>query len=752
MRSGPIQPEDKQEWIDQREKELSLWEQGKKGTQIDLPWTELSSPDSLNEVQSLVANARSVILAIGATTTSRKLIDAVLQYLPAQCRLYVYGASDLETELVQKIAGMGDHVLARLGHRPPADWLIVDKGSDGRLVVGPTVEHRKWVLPVSGDLARSLFEAFCVLFWFHATSEALPDDNGNVAFRPPLAAPFKDPGPDIPLPAGRLLLDGAPDDPVSDAEFRISPNASDPGHARVLFIPPTDGLASGGTGRPVDLELPKALCRRGHRVLWVDTGLPRTTVTRQRMVMNLVEAPIALQIEWPAATAIDFRHRFERAAKQPAWEFHPARRLDAIKGEVLLNGATQPAKIAPSVSLDAGDVDAPLLDFDSARPARLPDVPPLALEAAIKWRLVPATLPRGARRAEIVRHWTAVDEWTSRTVESLRDALDELENQEGLLSKLRQWLPSRDGNSALEREKLREKLRDELDEIGESPPSQIAAQAEDRMTRLAAVTNRLDGLRRTTHDQQQDAEDAKAEDAQRDIWKKRVEDAKTKLEEIQQKLAENEIAQGEAAEKLQKAQAALDNVVAVKRRERKAFLEKKRVELEAELEKAHQGQKSLKAGSKSRSSKSAQKKANRRVQDVERELASNKRDRESIADWSPPASEISAASTRLNEAKKVDSNLRSQATSLAEESKRFDLAVSEEFRFKKPPRLETPSTSEVGSHPPIPSEAPPEIGELYEHGEKRFLAIRTWEQLRPAQSVASRLRAEPVVATNPSKV
>ncbi len=746
MRSGPIQPEDKQERIDQRENELSLWEQGK-GTQIDLPWTELSSPDSLNDVQSLLANARSVILAIGATTTSRKLIDIVLQYLPAQCRLYVYGASELETELMQKIAGMGDRVLARLGHRPPADWLIVGKGRDGRLVVGPTAESRRWGIPVSGDLARSLFEAFCVLFWFHATSEALPDDNGNVAFRPPLAAPFKDPGPDIPLPAGRLLLGGELDDPVSDAEFRISPNASDPGHARVLFIPPTDDLASGGTGRPVDLGLPTALCRRGHRVLWVDTGLPRTAVTRQRMVMNLVEAPIALQIEWPPTTAIDFLHRFERAAKQPAWEFHPARRLDAIKGEVLLNGATQPDKIVPSISLDAGDVDAPLLNFDSARPARFPDIPPLALEATVKWRRVPATLPLGARPAEIVRRWTAVDEWASRTVEILRDALDELENQEGLLSKLRQWLPSRDGNSDLEREKL----RDELDEIGESPPSQIADQAEDRMTRLAEVDNRLDGLRRTTHDQQQAAEDAKAEDAQRDIWSKRVEDAKTKLEEIQQKLAENEIAQGEAAQKREQAQATFDNVVADKRREREEFLEKDRVDLKTKLDKARQRQKSLKAGRKSRASKSAQKKANRQVNDAELELARNKRDRESIADWSPPAPEISAESTRLNEAKKVVSNLRSQATSLAEESKQLDLTVSEKFRFKKPSRLVAPPTSKVDSHPPIPSESPPEIGDLYEHGEKRFLAIRTWEQLRRAQPVASRLRAELVVAINPSK-
>ena len=749
MRNGPIQSEIKEKRIDQREKELPLWEQGK-GTQIDLPWTELNSPDDLNDVQSLLANARSVVLASGATTTSRKLIDAVLQYLPAQCRLYVYGDSELETDttLVQRIAGMGDRVLARLGHRPPADWLIVDKGRDGRLVVGPTAEHQKWVVPVNGDLARSLFEAFCVLFWFHATKEALPEGNGNVVFRPPLAAPFDDPGPDITLPAGRLRLDGELDDPVPDAEFRISPKALDPGQARVLFVPPTDELTSGGTGRPVDLDLPTTLCRRGHRVLWVDTGLPRTTVTRQRMVMDLVETPIVLQIEWPATKAINFLHRFERAAKQPAWEFHPARRLDAIKGEVLLNGATQPAKIVPSVSLDAGDVDAPLLDFDSARPARLPDIPPLALEATIKWRRVPATLAPGAPPAEIVRRWTAVDEWTSRTVESLRAELDELENQEGLLSKLRQWLPSRDGKSVLEREQL----RDKLDEINESPPSQIADQAEDRMRRLAEVVNRLDGLRRTTHNQQQAAADAEAKEAQRDSWKKRVEDAKIKLEEIRQKLEENEIAQGEAKKKRQEAQDALDNVVAVKRQERKAFLEKKYVDLEAKLEEARQHQKSLKTGSKSRSSKAAQKKANRRVQDVEQEVASNEQERASIANRSPPASEISAESTRLNAAEEEVSNLGSQATSFAEESKQFERTVSEKFYFEKPPRLATPSTSEVGSHPPIPSEPPPQIGDLYEHGEKRFLAIRTWEQLRPAQPVASRLRAELVVATNPSKV
>ncbi len=748
MRSGPIQPEKVKKPINLRAEELPLWEHGK-GANIDLPWTELNRPDALNEVQSLVKNARSVVVAIGATKPSLALLNAVFQSLVAPCRLYIYGDRALEADaaLVQKIAGMGDRVLVRLGHRPPADWLIVDQGRDGHLVVGPTAEHRRWVIPVGDALARSLFEAFCVLFWFHTTKEALPDANGDVAFRPPLEAPFNSPDTDtdITLPAGRLWLDGDLDDPIPDAEFRISPNASDPGRARVLFVPPTSDLASGGTGGTVDIELPTELCRRGHRVLWVDTGLPRTTVTRQRIVMDLVEAQIAIQLEWPRSEAINLFHGLNRMAQQPTWEFHPARRLDAVKGKVLLDRATQPDKIVRSVSLDAGDVEVPLLDFDSARPARFPDIPPLALEATIQWRRVPAALPPGARRAEIVRRWTAVDEWTSRTVESLRDELNALESQEGLLSRLRQWLPSRDGNLASEREQL----RDELDEIGESPPSQIADQAKDRMRRLAEIASRLDGLRRTTHDQRQAAEDAKEEESQRDSWEKRIEDAKAKLEEVRQKLAENEEAQGKAEERRQEAQTALDNVVASKRQDREVFLEKERVDLEAKLEEVRTHQKSLKDG-KGRSSKSERREANRHVSDAKQAAARNKQDRESMADWSPPASELGEASVLLNKAEKEISTLRSQADSLSKESKKHNRAASEEFRFEKLPRLSGPSMSEVDSHPPIPSEAPPEIGELYEHRGERFLSIRTWEQLRPAEPVAKRLHAKLVAVANPS--
>lgn len=748
MRSGPIQPEVVQERIDRKEEVLPLWEQGK-GANIDLPWTELNRSDTLNDVQPLVTNARSVVLAIGATATSHKLIDTVLQSLPAHCRLYVYGDRDLEEDaaLVQRIAVMGGQVLTRLGHRPPADWLIVDKGRDGRLVVGPTPEHRRWVIPVGDDLARSLFEAFCVLFWFHATREALPDANGNVAFGPPLTAPFNSPSTDILLPAGRLRFNGDLDNPVPDAEIRISPTASDPGNARMLFIPPTVGLANGRVNRPVDTELPTKLSHRGHRVLWVDIGLPRTTVTHQRMIMDLVEAPVALQLEWPRAVAIDLFHRFERAAQKPAWEFHPKRRLGDVKGQVLLDGEGQPKEVAPSVSLDADDVETPLLNFDSVRPARFPDIPPLALEATVQWRRVPAALPPGAHPAEIVRTWRALDEWASRTVESLREELNALESQEGLLSRLRQWLPSRNGNLALEREQL----RDELDEIGESSPSGIADQAEGRMRRLTEVASRLDELRRTAHDQRQAAEDTKEEESQRDSWKKSVEDAKAKLEEFRQMLAQNEEAQGKAEERRQEVQATLDNVVASKRQERKAFLEQERVDLEAKLEEAHTLQKSLKREHKGQRSKAPRKEASKRVSEAKQAVACNKKDRESLSDWSPPTSELGEVPTRLTEVEKAIANLQAEAAHLSKEIENLNRVASEEFRFDRPQRLPALSTGELSSHPPIPSEAPPELGELYEYRGKRFLAISTWEQLKPAKPVAERLHAKLVAVVNPSK-
>ena len=655
-RSGPIRPEEAEERIDRRNEVLPLWERGK-GANVDLPWTEASRLDAA-DLQPLMANARNATLMLGATETSLALRDAVFQSVlhspDASCRLYVYGDRDLEPELAPALEhrGLGDRVLVRLGHRPPADWLVVDGGRDGHLVMGATAGRRRWVVSADRALARSLFEAFRVLFWFHAEREALPDAAGNVAFHPPLPAPFDSPGAEVALADGRLRLDGGNlDDPIPDAEIRVSPNASDPGRARTLFVPPAEGMENGGIVGPVTFDLPLALASRDHRVLWTDTGLPRTAVTHQRMVIDLVEPPIALQLEWPRAKAIELFHQLDLAAQHPAWEFHPARRLGDIKGEVLTTGATRPAKIVQSVPLDAGDLNAPLTDFDATRPEHLPDIPPLALEVVFQWRRVPAAVPRGARPAEMVRGWKAVDEWASHRTDILRGilrkTLDELESPQGLSSLLRRRLPSRSGDTLVSKCKG---LRHEIDEVGESPPSQAPEEAPALLKRLARITGDLDDLRRNAHDQRQEAEEAQAKEQQREAWEKRRAEAEARLKDGREKFAANEQAQGEAAERL----AALGD-----------------------------------------------------------------------------------ASRQIDEAKKAVSELQSEAHRLSKEIKKLESTASAAFRFDPPPRPSAPSGSAAHSDPPpIPLEAPPELGELYEHQGRRYLAILTWEQLKPAQPVA----------------
>ena len=746
MRSGAIKPEPAEHRVDRRDESLPLWERGE-AARIELPWTAASELDPA-EIGRLVASAPTAVLVVGATTTSRGILEAALSAVRAPSRLYVYGDRALETDaaMMRRIVGMGDRALIRLGHRPPADWLVVDQGREGRLVLGPSAADRRWVVSVDSGLARSLFEAFRVLFWFHAAREALPDTGGTVALRTPLAAPFASPGSDVELPAGRLRLGGSLVDPVPDAEIRISSISADPGRARLVCIPPADGLGTGATGRPVDLAVPLAISARGHSVLWLDTGLPRATVTRQRIIVDLVETPIALQLEWPRAAAVDLFHRVERAAKQPDWNFYPTRRLREVRGPVLLDGGVEQAEVVPTVSLDVGDVRAPLLEFDGSRPARLPEAPALALQVVYRWRQVPVALPAGARQADIVRKWTALDEWASRQVESARSALSQIESQEGLLTRLRRWLPSRDA-SELERRKL----RDEVDEIGESRPSQMPEEARDCVERIREIAARLEALRSSGHDQRQAAEDAQAEEAQRDSWEQRVGDARRQLDDARRNLATNEAAQREAAERQQAAQAALEALVASQREERASSLDVERASLEAALEAVGAEQKALNDAHKGRPPKAERKDLSRRVMQAEQALARNKRDREGVGAWSPSGSDLGAAPGTIEAAKAAVADLRAEAKRLSSQVGGLERSVAEQFRFEKPPRLASPAAPSLAVPPPVPSEAPPELGDLYEHQGERFLAIRTWEQLKRSEPVARRLNATLVVAPTVTK-
>jgi hypothetical protein len=741
MRSGPIEAEDVEERVDRRNQVLPLWERGNAAA-VDLPWGDAANI-RVDDVRAWLAGATTVVLVVGATKASRALLDAVLAAAIAPCRLYIYGDQALESDaaLVRAIASASGHVLARLGHRPPADWLVVDGGRQGQLVLGRTSAHRRWIVPADGPLARSLYEAFRVLFWFHSTREALPDARGNLSFRAPLPAPFESPGPDVALPSGRLRLAGDLEDPVPDAEFRVSPSPLDPGRARVVFVPPSEALADGGEGGPVALDLPRSLVDRGHGVVWTYLGLPKTSITRQRVVLDLVESPIALQLEWPRDAAIALFHRFERLAKQPEWLFHVGRRLREIGGPVLLEGASKPDKPVPTTSLDAGDVEAPLLDFDSARPPRLPDVSPLCLEANYKWRRVPAALPPGAQPAALTRGWIALDEWSSRKVDTLRGALSDLDDQEGLLSRLLRWLPARDA-AAIERRKL----RDEIDDLGESPPSQAPESVQSRLDGLARAGDRVKALQRATHADRQTAEEAEAKEKQRADWEQRVAAASASLADAGTRLATNGEEQREAIDAQRAAQLKVDERVAGLRAERLVPIDAEIAKLQAEVDAAQTQSDSIKKAPKGQRQQAAPP-----LHQLRQALERKTKERAGVATWSPPESLLGDDFARLSDAKKATSALQTDAKSLSAEIKALEAAASESFRFAAPPRHDLRPASDSGPPPQVPAEAPPELGDLYELRGERFLAIRTWEQLKPATPVATRLRAKLVVASTLSK-
>ena len=734
MRSGPIKPELAEEVVDRRGEQLALWERGP-GAAPDLPWEDCNQLDTHLLGQQL-SGARSLALVVGSTTASRALLDAVLDLVRPSCRAYVYADRALESDakLLKKLSGLGDRVLVRLGHRPPADWVVTDQGHRGTLLLGPTGAERRWAIRTDSTLARSLFEAFRHLFWFHAAREALPDTAGSVAFRSPLPAPYDRPGDDLPLPAGRLVMGSSPDDPVPDAEIRVSPQRRDPGRARVIFIPP--GSAAGG--QPVSLDLPRELARRGSRPVWSDLGLPTTTVTRQRVIMDLVEDPIHLQLEWPRAAAVDLYHRLERSAAAPAWEFHPARRLRDIRGPVLLEGAAREARTEDQAEVDAGDLVAPMLDFDSSRPQVFPPHPALALHVVRRWKRVPQPLPGGARPAAMVRGWTAVDEWASRAVDDCRRALDTLDQQEGLLGRLRRWLPSRD-EATLERRKLRGRV----DELGEARPSQSPDIARDTVRSLEGAASRLNALLDSSHTSRQEAEDAQAEEEQRTKWGERVETAEHSLADVREKLGANEVEQERVRGDLKDAETALAKAVDALRDERVVRLDAERESLQSDLTAATAAKEELAA---TRPSKAERKAAMREIKKAEEALARNGREMGSLATWTPSPSETSDESRRVEEAREGLARLRSEAKGLEAEAKTLGRSAAEEFRFKRPARLGAPSALELPEPPRVPDEPPPELGDLFEHEKRRYLAIKTWDQLRRAKPVADRLGAALVVA------
>ncbi len=734
MRTGKIQSEWAERRLDQSQRQHALWEQGTPAP-VELAWSDADklTPD---EIREALAGARSAALVVGTAPESRRLLEATLLNLAGDARLYAYADRTLENDrtILRRLTDMATRVLPRLGPRPPADWLVVDRGRAALLLLGPDADRRRWSMRLDGSLARALFDAFAALFWHHAAREFLPDQAGVAAWRTPLHAPFPAPGPHVRLAAGDLYVGTAGQDPIVDAELRVTPRHADPGPAKRIVVPPRSA------GAAVDLALPIHLAQRGSQVCWTDLGLPSTTITRERMRMDLAAEAITLSLEWPRGDAVDCLHRITRATDRPLWHFHAQRSLAEIRDEVLLHGASEAHPAEASVTLKLADVPAPLLQFDAAEPAQVPDPPPLAREVVYRWRRVPVEAPAGVRTAELVERWRKIDEWATARVDRLRAALIPPPAEQGLITRLIRWLPGRDATA-----KQRRRLAEEVEVLGDGRPSEAPDQAAERLRELQELTVDVERHLHTAHDQHQQAEDAAAADLQRTQWQARIDAATAALARTRGELAAAETAHEAAAQALASAEMARQTELDRLRQARRTELAAAHDHTTAEFAETRQALELLKAKHGDRPPKQERQPLTRKQQELEKKAAQHRHDLEAVGRWSPPQALLADVEAELQRARQAVEEATRATRGLRDRCRNHEAEHAETFRFLPPPRLQPPPAVESNAAPPVPTEAPPELGELRELKGQRYLGVSTWEQVPLAAPIAQRLNAALVV-------
>ncbi|HRI71956.1 MAG TPA: hypothetical protein PK156_47310, partial [Polyangium sp.] len=380
------------------------------------------------------------------------------------------------------------------------------------------------------------------------------------------------------------------------------------------------------------------------------------------------------------------------------------------------------------------DVVSALAVFESAEPNKFPDPSPLAKNVTYSWRVVPEVVPAGAGKAKIVKQWTALDEWASRSVEILRRRLDTMEQEEpSFLVRLKRLLS---GQTVVQQERAR--IRHVLTELGEQSPSQRAEDAADVVRGLVEEAGKIRDLVQRAHDARQKAEDHMEEEQQRGVWQTKVEQAKKDLAEKRKTLADVDSKAAAAETPVKDAEATLQKQIANLRASRLVQLNEDRERAVSELTTAKTNLEAL--GSKA--SKDEKKPITTEIARLEKHLATTKQELQNIDKWLPPVSETEETTGRVEQARNTQKSLRKTRSSLESEIDDLERTAREEFVPRQTPRLPTVALPDIAAAPTVPAEAPPELGELFELQNDRFLAVRTWEQVARANPVASRLRAK----------
>jgi len=247
------------------------------------------------------------------------------------------------------------------------------------------------------------------------------------------------------------------------------------------------------------------------------------------------------------------------------------------------------------------------------------------------------------------------------------------------------------------------------------------------------------------HGARVNAEEAAAEAQQRSEWEARTRRAADDLTAKRAELALIEQREAAAAAELEEVEKKLGNAIDAVREARRASLTEERDRVSAELDQARRER-----DAQSAAPTHLRKEAARKVADVKQRLTRLKRELDSLSTWSP-ASELAKERAAVSRSRKARDEARDAAKVVSSEIRRLEQLANEQFDFKAPPRLPAPAAPQEVAPPPVPDEAPPELGELFEHHGKRYLAVKTWEQVPRAIPVARRLKSELVALTDHNK-
>ncbi len=727
MLTGPVQPLPQTKSVDRSSVSFALWEQQAAPAKPELPWAPATTVD-LDRLRTLLGSARTAVIA----ASNAGFLALALQALPPAIRVYAYApaAAEHDAALQALFPKVARRLHLRLGFELAVDWICVDGGRDGVLLVGPPSKPRTWAIPLERPFSGpALLEAFKVLFWFHARREYLPDSRGHLQWGAPLASPFADPGSEIKLVAGSMYLHKAAPELLQTPEVVIAPDGHLPGRVALALAPPSPG----------DFVAAESVAANHGRVVWSDLGLPRMALTRNRLMMDLSAGPIGIHLEWPSALAVDVFHRVERAARSPAWIYYSARQLGEIRGEVLTKAADKPSKVIPLREIPLGDIVTPLSEMELASPNVFPPPPPLALHVRYTWRTVPETVPAGAARAALVRNWIAVDEWLTDSVRVLRHTLESIANEEqGLFQRLRAYFTANDGQR-----RERQSILDSITDVAEQPLSQRsvkeATEAVAEVNQLAARTQKVQAV---AHDGRQLAEDRAAEAEQRTQWAERVAAARQAAAKGKEHLAAAEGQLARAEEQVRLAEEAVSTATARLREKRQDQLEADKAKAEADIERLRNELKELDGPQKGPAPDAIRKPLVNERALQQRNLEAAIKSLEGLKGWQPPSVDIASETNTQREARSQRDRARSEVSTLQAAHKRSELEANEEFSFRKGNRLPAGKTTVIAATPAVPNEEMPEIGDLFEFQGKRYLAIKTWEQVPKAQPVANRLNAK----------